>query len=725
MKPAYKDASLPIEDRVNDLMSRMTVEEKIGQMNQLPVFMNLHKAVKEQCLGSILCGVDEDVSAYMREAVEETRLGIPLLVGIDAIHGHSMEYNATMFPTQLAMSCSWDETLCEQVAHATAVEMSGTGCSWTFSPVFCMARDLRWGRVNETFGEDPLLIGKLGAAMIRGYQGASLSDIDSVAATAKHFAGYGETMGGREAAESEYSRRKLEDLFLPPFQEAVKAGAASFMTAYQAIDGVPCTTSHWLLTEVLRDRWHSDAMVVTDWSNIRHLVTEHHTAATAAEGVAPAIKAGNDMSMTDHTFFEDAIEAHRSGDLTEAEIDLHVRRILTLKFKLGLFENPRYPDKAVREKTVGCKAHHELALEAARRSAVLLKNDNVLPLRMDVIRNIAVIGTNADDDLQQLGDWSLGAGQNQGVMNRNSRHCTKTVLDGILAEFGKEAIVTYARGAGISEPHPERIARAVRLAEKADVAIVVLSDNLRCTGEGRSVATLELQGDQIEMVEAVAATGTPIVGIFMASKPLVLTKILPKMDALLCVFNPGMEGGTAIADILRGRVNPQGRLSVSFPVHVGQQPSYYNQVPGAHHSQYPDLPGKGFFGLFPFGFGLSYTTCKYFEATLEKSELKLGETVRVTVPVRNTGDYDTVETVQVYFRDVVASCTLPEKRLIGFRKVPLKSGELREVVFEFPTTAFSFVNTDLQRVTEPGEFELMVGKSSADITSKLRFTYTD
>lgn len=723
MTPSYKDPSLPVEARVADLMSRMTIEEKIGQMNQLPVFFDLHKAVKEQCLGSILCGVDEDISQYMHEAVEETRLGIPLLVGIDAIHGHSMEYNATMFPTQLALSCSWDEALCTAVARATAREMSGTGCAWTFSPVLCMARDLRWGRVNETFGEDPLLIGRLGAAMIRGYQGENLADPDSVAATAKHFAGYGETAGGREAGESEYSRRKLEGLYLPPFREAAEAGVASYMTAYQAIDGVPCTVNRWLLKDVLRDRWGSEALLVTDWANICHLVNEQHVFRTAAEGVAPAINAGNDMSMTDPVFFEDALAAFHRGELSEEEIDTHVRRILTLKFRLGLFENPRYPDAARRAKTVGCVEHHELAREAVRRSAVLLKNDNILPLRMDVIRTIAVIGPNADNDLEQLGDWTLGAGQNQGVMQRNSRRCTKTVLDGILAEFGKEAKITYARGAGISQSRPERVARAARLAAEADVAVVVLSDDLRCTGEGRSTATLELRGDQIAMVEAVAATGTPVVCIFMASKPLILTKILPKLDALLCVFNPGMEGGAGIADILRGRCNPRGRLSVSFPAHVGQQPSAYSQIPGAHHGQYPDLAGYGFTGLFPFGFGLSYTTCKYFPGRLEKNELKLGEPVRLTVPVRNTGDFDTVETVQVYFRDVVASCTLPEKRLIGYQQVALKSGERKDVTFEFPTDAFSFVNAELVRVTEPGEFELMVGRSSADITSRHTFTY--
>lgn len=721
-RPAYRDPSLPVAERVADLMGRMTIEEKIGQINQLPVFMPLEKAICEEGLGSILCGVDDDIERFMHLAVEKTRLGIPLLVGIDAIHGHSMEYNATIFPTQLGLSCSWDETLCQAVAHATAEEMAHTGCAWTFSPVFCMARDLRWGRVDETFGEDPLLIGTLGGAMIRGYQGDDLSAPGSVAACAKHYAGYGETLGGREAAESEYSRRKLESLYLPPFEMAAKAGAASFMTAYHAIDGVPCTFNKWLLTDVLRDRWGSDAMVVTDWHNIGHTVGTQHVSATTEEAVVKGLEAGNDMSMTCDFFFRDALAAVRTGKLPVSVIDAHVRRVLTLKFRLGLFENPRYPSASGRAKTVGTKAHHELALEAVRKSAVLLKNDNVLPLRMDVIRTIAVIGPNADDDLQQLGDWSLGAGQGQGVMQRNSRRCTKTVLDGILAEFGEEAKVTYAKGAGISESKPGRIARAVRLAEEADVVVLVLSDDLSCTGEGRSIATLELQGDQQALVDALAATGTPIVGIFLASKPLVLTKVLPKLDALVSVFNPGMEGGQAIAEILRGSVNPTGRLSVTFPAHVGQQPCAYDQMPGAHHGGYPDLPGLGFAGLLPFGFGLSYNTCKYFPPKTDKAEYEAGEPIRLTVDVRNTGDRDGIETVQVYFHDLVASVTQPVKRLVAFERVPLKSGERKTVSFEIPCEKLTLIDADGKRVFEPGEFDLMVGPSSATFQT-LRVVY--
>lgn len=719
----YRNPRLSIEERITDLLGRMTLEEKVGQMCQLPVFSDLRTAVVEQGLGSILCGVDEDVDRLQHLAVEETRLGIPLLVGIDAIHGHSMAYNATIFPTQLAMSCAWDEALCEAVARATAKEMAYTGCQWTFSPVFCAARDLRWGRVNETFGEDQFLIGRMGAAMIRGYQGASLSDPESVAACAKHFAGYGETAGGREASESDHSIRKMRSVFLPPFQEAVKAGCASFMTAYQVIDGVPCTTNSWLLRDVLRGEWASDALLVTDWVNIERLKTEQFTAEDDVDAVAQGINAGNDMSMSVENFIESALRGVEQGRIPLALVDEAVSRVLRMKFRLGLFENPRFVDKKKRNAVVGCAEHHALALQVARESAVLLKNTGILPLRMDVIRKIAVIGPNADDDLNQLGDWSLGSGQNQGIMQKNDRACTKTLLDGLVAAFGEEAEILYAQGCGVVSPQSEKITQAVRVAEQADVVVLALGDQLPFIGEGCSTATLELQGGQLALFEALVATGTPVVVVFLASKPLVLTAIEAKADAVLCVFNPGMEGGQAIAEIISGTVVPQGKLTVSFPCHAGQQPVFYNQTCGAHHSDYPDLPGKGFFGLYPFGYGLTYTTFKHFAPVLSKQAFAVGESVHVSIDIRNTGSRDGVETVQVYMCDLVSSVTWPRKNLVDYQKVALKSGERKTVKFEIPGERFSIVNASCRRVIEPGAFELMIGNSSADKhLRRVRFT---
>lgn len=721
----YKNPELSIEERVNDLMSRMTLEEKVGQMVQLPVFDDVVKAVREQAIGSILCGVDEDLYEAQKAAVEETRLGIPLLVGIDAIHGHSMEHNATMFPTQLGMACAWDEELCERVARATAREMAYTGCHWTFSPVFCMARDARWGRVNETFGEDRYIIGKLGAAMVRGYQGKSLSDPESVAACAKHFAGYGETQGGREASESDHSERKMRAVFLPPFEEAAKAGVASFMTAYQIIDGVPCTANDWLLKTILRDEWNSDALVVTDWGNCWRLHAEQFVTQNSSESSAVATNAGNDMMMTPGDYYARTLENVNSGKIPMENIDAAVRRILSLKFKLGLFENPRYYDLDKSSKIIGCDEHRKLALEAAEKSAVLLKNDNLLPLRRDAIKRIAVIGPNSDDDLQQLGDWSLGAGQLQGVMQRHERRMTKTLLDGILAEYSDKDVV-YARGCSgrITSYNASEIAHAVEVAKSSDVVILQVGDHLDYIGEWCSTATLELLGGQNELFAALNETGVPVVVVFTGSRPLIITEHADKARAILCMFSPGMEAGEAAANIISGKVNPQGRLPITFPRHVGQIPVYYNQPAGAHQEHYADMQGKGFFGVFPFGFGLSYTQYQYRFPTLEKNVYKHGENVKFTVRLRNQGNYEGVETVQVYMRDCVSSVSWPRKNLIAWKKVNLKPREEKFVEFELPYESFAIVNRKCETVVESGDFEILVGSSSKNSDLKtLKFKY--
>ncbi|MBM4164079.1 MAG: beta-glucosidase [Lentisphaerae bacterium] len=710
----FRDPVLSLDARVTDLLDRMTPAEKVGQMCQWPVFGDLREAVVAKGLGSILCGVDEDADELQRLACEQTRLGIPLLVAIDAIHGHSMQHNATIFPSALALACAWDEALCQRVARATAREMAYTCCAWTFSPVLCLPRDLRWGRVDETFGEDPYLIGLFGAAMVRGYQGDDLAHPESVAACAKHYAGYGDTQGGREASESDHSERKMRSLFLPPFAEAAKAGCATYMTAYQVIDGTPCTCNPWLLRTVLRHEWRSDALVVTDWANVSRMIREQFVAADFDEATTRAVHAGNDMIMTTPEFYEAALRGLESGAIPAALVDEAVARILRLKFRLGLFENPRRMDKAKAKAVIGCNAHRALALQAAEESAVLLKNTGILPLRRDITRTIAVIGPNADNDLEQLGDWSLGAGQGQGRMRKHDRAITKTLLDGLIAQFGADAEVRYAAGCGVREPGLHKIAQAVRLAEASDVVVLALGDQLHCTGECKSTATLELQGGQKALVEALAATGTPLVVVFIASKPLAIPEVDAKADAVLCAFNPGMEGGVALAKIIAGSVAPQGRLTLSFPCHVGQQPVFYNQTAGAHHQDYPDLPGKGFFGLYPFGFGLTYTTFGYYGTEVSQASYAPGETVRLSVEVRNTGDRDGVETVQVYMRDVVSSVTWPRKNLVAFRKVALKSGESRRITFEIPGERFAILNARCERVVEPGAFELLVGGSSKD-----------
>jgi len=721
--PLYKNPKKPIAARVEDLLGRMTLEEKVGQMLQLPGFSDLSNQVREKHLGSILCVVDEDTEKYQKIALNETRLGIPLIFGIDAIHGHSMGYNTTMFPSQLALACSWNEDLMHDVARATAVEMAYTGCHWTFSPVFCLPRDLRWGRVDETFGEDPLLIGRFGAAMVRGYQGDKLSDETSVAACAKHYAGYGDTVGGREASESDHTPRKMRAIFLPPFQKAVEAGCATFMTAYQVIDGTPCTAHRWLLTDILRGEWNSDACVVTDWDNVGRMVREQFVSPDLADASARALHAGNDMIMTTEGFYNAALEGVKAGRIPVAEIDQAVRRVLALKFKLGLFENPRLFDKQKAASVTGTKAHRELALRAARESAVLLKNNGVLPLNPKRVQTIAVIGPNADNDLEQLGDWSQGAGQGQGRMQKHDRDMTVTLLDGVIKHLGDKFEITYADGCSIRTPDTHKIQHAVDVARAADVVILALGDQLAFTGECKSTATLELMGGQKQLFDALVETGTPIVVTFISSKPLAIPQLARDADAILCAFNPGMEGGTALAEIISGAINPSGKLTLSFPHHVGQQPCYYNQTPGAHHNSYPDLPGTTFEGLYPFGFGLSYTTFKQLNPKLAKTTLKKGDALNLTVTVRNTGERDGLHILQVYLRDRVTSVTWPTKNLLDFRRIPLKSGEEKAIKITIPFDALSIINAEGQRVVEPGDFDLLVGSSSRDSDlARLPFT---
>src|SRR5882724_5888603 len=409
-RPLYRDASQPTLRRVDDLLSRMTLAEKVGQMLQHDGQTDPLKAVREKQPGSMFHLLNERL-AEMMDAAAATRLGIPLLVGEDGIHGHSFHPGATSFPTQLALSASWDPELLEQVARVTAREMATTGAHWTFSPVLCLTRDQRWGRTGETFGEDPFLIGELGAAMIRGYQGKGLDDPNGVLACAKHFAGYSETQGGRDASEADISRRKLRSFFLPPFERAVKAGCMTFMTGYQSMDGLPSTANHWLLREVLKHEWGFEGILVTDYANVGRLVYEQRIAPTLIEAAVIAVRCGNDLIMATDDFYGAAQEAVQRGLLLEAEIDEIVRPILTLKFRMGLFENPRRPDREAQKRVVSCAEHRELNLRAARESLVLLANDGILPLAAGKLKSVAVVGPNADNAVAQLGDWALGATQ--------------------------------------------------------------------------------------------------------------------------------------------------------------------------------------------------------------------------------------------------------------------------------------------------------------------------
>ncbi|MCB8975859.1 MAG: glycoside hydrolase family 3 C-terminal domain-containing protein [Ardenticatenaceae bacterium] len=708
--PAYRNPSLSVEERVADLLSQMTLEEKVGQLIMWDARPDDLSFINTRQPGSILHILGEKLDRAM-DLATQNRLAIPLLVGEDAIHGHSFWKGANIFPTQLAMACSWNPNLLEQVGRVTAEEVVPTGIHWTFSPVLCLTRDLRWGRTGETFGEDPYLIGELGAALIRGYQGNGLDDLQGILATAKHYAGYSETQGGRDASEADISRRKLRSYFLPPFERAAKAGAMTFMTGYQSMEGVPSTANHWLLTEVLKDEWGFKGVLVTDWDNVGRLVKEQKVCANYMEAAVVAVRAGNDIMMTTPEFYEGAIEAVRSGRLAESEIDAPCARLLALKFRMGLFENPRRPDLERAAVEIGRADHRAANLDAARQSLVLLQNNGLLPLNPAGLKSIAVIGPNADDDLQQLGDWSLGAWQHPPEAGKHPREKTTTMLDGIRALAPDGLEVRYERGCSIVDDDLSGIPAAVAAAEASDVVVAVVGDHLKFIGETLSTATLELQGGQIALLDALAQTGKPMIVVLINSKPLVLPASAKNAAAIVELFNPGMEGGQALAEALFGLLNPSGKLTISIPVHVGQQPVFYSQVRGQHGNRYADLTQEP---LFPFGHGLSYTEYAYSNLRLASSTLSSDKTAKVSVDVANVGEREGVEIVQVYVSDVVTSATWVNKALKGFARVHLAPGEKKTVHVELPWHAFEIVNAQGVNVVEPGEFEILVGPSSRD-----------
>ena len=708
--PAYRNPALPIEARAADLLGRMTLEEKVGQLMMVDARGEDLSFINAIQPGSLLHILGEKINRAM-DLAAQNRLGIPLLIGEDGIHGHSFWKGATIFPTQLGMALAWNPDLLEQVGRVTAEEMAPTGIHWTFSPVLCLTRDLRWGRTGETFGEDPYLIGEFAAAMIRGYQGQGLDDPTAVLATAKHYAGYSETQGGRDASEADLSRRKLRSYFLPPFERAARAGAMTFMTGYQSMEGVPSTANHWLLTEVLKDEWGFRGVLVTDWDNVGRLVREQRVCATFAEAAAVAVRAGNDIMMTTPEFYEGAIEAVRGGLLAESEIDAPVARLLALKFRMGLFENPRRADLPRAAAEIVRADHHAVNLEMARQSLVLLQNNGLLPLDPAQVKTIAVIGPNADDDLQQLGDWSLGAWQHPKEAGKHPREKTTTVLDGIRALAPAGCEVRHERGCSITDDDRSGIPAAVRAAQSADVVVAVVGDHLEFIGETKSTATLELQGGQVALLDALESTGKPMIVVLVNSKPLVLPPSAKRAAAIFEGFNPGMQGGRALAEALFGQLNPSGKLTISIPVHVGQQPVFYSQVRGQHGDCYADLTQEP---LFPFGHGLSYTHYHYSNPRLAAPTLARGASAAVSVDVENTGPRAGDEIVQVYVSDVVTSATWVNKALKGFARVHLEAGEKKTVTIHLPWEAFQIVNAAGQPVVEPGAFEILVGPSSRD-----------
>ncbi|MDD4311745.1 MAG: glycoside hydrolase family 3 N-terminal domain-containing protein [Eubacteriales bacterium] len=692
-----------VESRVNAILAQMTLAEKAAQMVQVPfAYVTEEEAFlwARRGAGSFLHVMGEDARRIQREAMS-TRLGIPALFGIDAIHGHGLNRRAAIFPSQLAAACAWNPALVEEMGRVTAREVAADGLHWTFSPVLCLGRDTRWGRIDETFGEDPYLAGELGAAIIRGYQGDDLSDGEHILACAKHYIGYGDAVGGRDSCDTEMTFRKLRETFLPPFARAVEAGVATIMTAYGSIDGTPFTASRKAMREILRDELGFEGFVVTDWDNVNSLVEKQHVAADLDEASLLAARAGNDMMMTTTAFYDSAIRLVESGKLDEAVLDEAVRNILRVKVRMGLFEQAM--DRGTPE-CMGCESHRTSALLAARESVTLLKNDGVLPLDGNT-RNITVIGANADDIRAQYGDWTYFTHPHMSTEAIPERPYV-TLLEGIRACAAQSgASVVYARGCGPLFSETDDLDAAIEAAKGADVIVFAVGDVIEQAGEFRDRADLSLSGRQEELFLRLCALQKPIVTVLVATKPLCLTRVTESSGALIAAFNGGQYGGQAVAEVLFGEINPGGKLPISFPRHSGQIPVYYNSLPGWHGERYVDLPETP---LFAFGEGLSYTTFAYSNLRVDQSKLQ----VRVTLS--NLGDHKGSETVQVYVRDLVSSVLTPVKRLIAFQKVLLDAGESRDVVFSLKRDDFSLVLPNEQRLVEPGAFALFVGGSSKD-----------
>ena len=614
----YRNPELPTEERIDDLLGRMTLEEKVGQMMQLDARSgDLDDLIVNKHVGSILHTAPSDLPKAVETVNAKTRLGIPLVIGDDCIHGYSFWPGATIFPEQLGMATTWDSEKVQAAGRATAEEVSTTGVHWTFSPVLCIARDTRWGRVGETFGEDPYLIGEMASSIVKGYQGGAKAGEplakDAILACAKHFAGYSETQGGRDASEADLSHRKLESWFLPPFERVAKEGCGTFMLGYESIEGVPVTFNKWLLSDKLRGAWNYQGTLITDWDNVGRSVWEQKVKPDYVQAAADAVKSGNDLVMTTPKFYEGAIEAVKTGLLDESLIDAAVARILALKFRLGLFEDPRLPDQKRIDAVIGSEEHQQLNLEVAREAVALLKNDGSLPFNVAGAKRIAVVGPLADDAQTQLGDWAGSSGQINWMPDGHPREMITTVLDGFkqLAPEGCE--VVYSRGANIVDlvPDPEgefypdgqprpkigvsaKIDRAlldeaVENARKSDLIVAVVGDVIQAIGEGCSTATLELLGGQNTLIDALSnvarETGKPFVVVLVSSKPQVLPASVigtngvivdetpaEGTSALLWAPSPGMKGGQAIAEIILGETEPSGRLPITFPRHAGQLP---------------------------------------------------------------------------------------------------------------------------------------------------------
>ena len=718
-----QDNNTEIENKVEALLQKMTMEEKLGQMNQLSPwdFEELAARVRKGEVGSILNVVNpEEINKIQKIAVEESRLGIPLIVSRDVIHGYK-----TIFPIPLGQAATFNPEVVKEGARVAAIEASADGIRWTFAPMIDVARDPRWGRIAESCGEDPYLNAVMGTAMIKGYQGDSLNDPTAIAACAKHFVAYGAAEGGRDYNSTFIPERVLRNVYLPPFKAAADAGCATFMTSFNDNDGVPSTANSFVLKDVLRKEWKYDGMVVTDWASALEMVN-HGFCTDGKDAAEKSVNAGVDMEMVSETFIQNLKQSIAENKVSMETIDNAVRNILRLKFRLGLFDNPY----VVTPQTVKyAEKHLQTAKTAAEQSVILLKNENQTLPFTDKIKTLAIIGPMADAPYEQMGTW---------VFDGEKEH-TQTPLAAIKEMYGNKVKVIFEKGLEYSrDKNTAGIARAVSAARQADAVVVFVGEESILSGEAHSLANLNLQGAQSQLIKELAATGKPVVTVVMAGRQLVIADEVMASDAMLYSFHPGTMGGPAIADILFGKVNPSGKTPVTFPRMSGQVPIYYAQ----HKTGRPANPTEmlideipveagqtsvgcrsfyldaGNSPLFPFGYGLSYTTFEYSNLSLASDKLTAQDTLSISFTLKNTGKYDGTEVVQLYVQDKVGSVTRPVKELKRFQRVTLKAGESTQVSLNLPVSELAFWGYDMNYTVEPGDFTLWVGTNSAEGLTK-------
>jgi len=752
--PLYKNGKAPVESRIKDLLSRMTVEEKVGQIsmplgwpmynkngNEVEVSEVFKKSLKESYTGMLWATLRADpwtkktlanglnpelaakaTNAIQKYAVENTRLGIPVLLSEEAPHGH-MAIGTTVFPTSIGQSSTFNPELIEKMARAIAEETRIQGGHVGYGPVLDLAREPRWSRVEETYGEDHVLISRMGEAMVRGMQGKSINSGVNVVATLKHLAAYGAPEGGHNGSSINLGLRTLHQFYLPQFKAAVKAGVLSVMTSYNSIDGIPCSSNEMLLKDVLIKDWGFKGFVVSDLNSISGLKSNHHVAGTAAEAAAMAINAGLDADLSGIGYGKALLDAIKQGKVSIRVLDSAVSKVLRIKFRMGLFENP-YVDPQVAKQKVRNEEKIGLAREVARESIILLKNQNQLLPLSKKLKSIAVIGPNADNVYNQLGDYTAPQAAGNVI----------TVLQGIKNKLGETTQINYVKGCAIRDTLSSEIENAVMAAKKSDAVVMVLGGssardfkteyietgaakvNAKAealsdmeSGEGYDRATLDLMGDQLKLLKAVMKTGKPVVLVLIKGRPLNLNWAAENVPAILDAWYPGQEGGNAIADVLFGDYNPAGRLSISVPKSVGQLPVYYNaRYPEKH--DYIEMDAKP---LYPFGYGLSYTTFAY--RNLQIATNPGQKTVNVKIDLKNTGSADGEEVVQLYVRHLQSSVVMPVKQLIKFKRVALKSGEQKTITFSINPSDLEIYNQKMQWEVEAGTYHLMVGSSSDDI----------